>query len=292
MRTKIVLSQSDPFDNKRWRTMVQGICTELDKTNIGIEAISPFGFEVLGNKKFLSKNLKRFYCYIGIPQQKKISKQTELKLIKQFSETLFHSIGTHFPELKTSFILKILQDEFIKLRPNSYIPKDSDKLLDIQVRYVNTEILDDYADYIITTLSALHNEKDEAKFFMNNTRFRSRTFQLYIMQECLYKDYLPHMNEHELLLHKMIFSKIKNNVDIFYNENKLNIPADEAEMQIMQELVKPRLKLMMNEAKNHSDVFKLQSESYHVADTLSLDIGKGMYKDIKEKIKKSYLSFQ
>jgi hypothetical protein len=49
---------------------------------------------------------------------------------------------------------------------------------------------------------------------------------------------------------------------------------------------------MFEEAKNHSDVFNLQVESYHVTDNLQLQIGKTIYTEIKEKIKQSYLKYE
>jgi hypothetical protein len=293
MNTALKIDTIQPFNNGQWRKNINNICDQLDQKYAGIETISPFGFELLGDKQFLNKNLKRFYCYIGLPkQERKISEQATLTVIENFSTILFESIKLYFPLLTKDFILTIHQNKFIKLRSENYIPQCTDKLLDIQVRYTDNSILDDYADYIIATLAALHDGKDEARFFIHNTRFRSRTFQLYVMQECLFSHLLPTMNQSEQDLYKLIFSKINNSVNIFYDTEKLNVQADNEELNIMDELIRPRINLMLEEAKNHSDVFCLQVESYHVTDILQLQIGRKIYLELKEKIKQSYLKYE
>ncbi len=60
--------KSITFCNESWRNFIKKICNLIDKDNIGLQIISPFGFELLGDKKFLCKSIKRLYCYIGIPR--------------------------------------------------------------------------------------------------------------------------------------------------------------------------------------------------------------------------------
>jgi hypothetical protein len=51
---------SKPFNNKLWRKVTTQICNDIDFENL--EAISPFGFELLNDKKFLQNNIRRLYC--------------------------------------------------------------------------------------------------------------------------------------------------------------------------------------------------------------------------------------
>ena len=64
---KIEAKNSELFDNKIWRNLISKICREIDQNCLGLQVISPFGFELLEDKKFLYGSIKRLYCYIGIP---------------------------------------------------------------------------------------------------------------------------------------------------------------------------------------------------------------------------------
>lgn len=68
MLSKLLIKKNNVlFCNKSWRDLLENVCKQIDTNNIGLQVISPFGFELLEDKKFLHRSIKRLYCYIGVP---------------------------------------------------------------------------------------------------------------------------------------------------------------------------------------------------------------------------------
>ena len=107
-----------PFCNISWRNFINGICKKIDKNQLGLQVISPFGFEVLEDKNFLYKSLKRLYCYIGVLNQKEFV-CNPFEISKAFSEQLMLSIseiGIH----PTNVVIFAMQDKFLLLREKQW----------------------------------------------------------------------------------------------------------------------------------------------------------------------------
>lgn len=281
-----------PFKNAKWRAVLTEICNKLDIHKLGLQVISPFGFEILEDKMFLYRKLKRFYCYLGLPKKMKSLNLNVSDLIEKFYKDLSNKIPIYFPELTNDFILIIKQNNFIKLRSNIYKCKINDKLLDIQFRYFDKTLLHDYGDYVISSLTALKDNKDEIKEFGNNSRFRSRTYQLYLMVENLFGYLLPNFSEINHIKYKSIFSKISNTVEIFYDESKLYVPASEDDLLIMNTIIKPRIAMMLEKIVDDKDNIIVKIGSYHGSDKLSILISYKKYIHAQDKIITSYKNFQ
>jgi hypothetical protein len=279
------------FNNRKWRQLLKQISEKTYFKKLGLEVISPFGFEILNDKSFLEKELKRFYCYLGLPKKHEGLVDVET-LVNKFTNEVMHMIEVNFPEYKDDFVLRIERNNFIKLRSNNYFCKRSDKLLDVQFRYFEESLIKDYADYIIASLSALIENKDEIKEFASNSRFRSRTYQLYVMVENIFGYLLPDFNGEEIFLYKSIFSKINNTVEIFYDESKLLVPASEADIHIMNHIIKPRVNSISKKIKRAEDNITIQTDSFHVDDKIQLQISYETYLKAQNKIVNSYTSFQ
>lgn len=59
-------SNIESFNINLWRKALDKAAAQTTAiTNIGINVITPFGFEVFQDKRFLNKPLRRFYCYLG-----------------------------------------------------------------------------------------------------------------------------------------------------------------------------------------------------------------------------------
>ncbi len=52
------------FNNQVWRQLLSEVAKTIDPQ---LQIIAPFGFELTQNLAFLSKRLRRFFCYIGFP---------------------------------------------------------------------------------------------------------------------------------------------------------------------------------------------------------------------------------
>jgi hypothetical protein len=281
-------ASKEPFNNALWREMLNLTSTEVNSFfNLDIETISPFGFEVLMDKRFLYGNLRRFYCYIGT--KKNISQDMQAKVIQYFYEILMQKISSKYSSLFTSIVLVIMKEDFVYLIDKYHDCKPNDKLIDIQLRQVETSILDDYSNYIIASLGGLVMEKGEVKGYRDRAVNRWRFYQLYIMQEELYKQYSPCMSKHEMELFKNISHLASNMIKVFFNNDSVSHEISTHEELLFQELVLPRINILYKVAGgNHKNIMTIHSSSYHVKDDLSLDIDKRMYEDIMLKIKNTY----
>ena len=76
---------------------------------------------------------------------------------------------------------------------------------------------------------------DESKEFLTNARFRNRTYQLYAMMEQIF---FLKMSQNEERLLKLAYKRIKNAIDIFYDDRILYKKADNGDVEILNELNK------------------------------------------------------
>ncbi|HVY53306.1 MAG TPA: hypothetical protein VHA13_02185 [Gammaproteobacteria bacterium] len=279
------------FNNRFWRQILTEVCQKIDGQNIGLQVISPFGFELLEDRNFFSRNLRRFYAYIGIPGRINFEKDA---IASDFKKSLFAKltqIGTQFID----DIVIIYENETLhKLRNNDYICKPTDKLLDIQVRSVEIDILTDYANYIIAILDGLYREKGEGKDYNTCEKQRWRLYQLYIMQETIFGYLLPTMTISEKIAYGSISTMIRNSIQVFYAINTSTSKPSWQEKEIIHHLIKPRIEKMYNavNSENNHPKIKLSCKGYHFADELNLIIDLDIYHRAIDKIKRTYLMLE
>lgn len=287
-REKIV-----PFSNVKWRNFIKNICKKIDKDKLDLQVISPFGFELCENKRFLYKSIKRFYCYIGIPS-KHASICNPDTISKVFSKQLMASIS-EVGINQSDVAIIVAQDKFTYFHEQNYKCSYSDKLIDIQTRVVTDDILRNYADYIICTVDSIYSKKDEPRHFFNNKRHRCRTYQLYVMLEQVFGYLLPEMSVFEKELFSLLFQYIDNSIQIFYTPSELFTIASDREVHLLNSLIHPRVKLMceaIKVASNQGELINLQCDAYHVEGKLSVTINNKIYKEAVEKICSTYLNFE
>ena len=281
-------NQRVPFNNALWREVLNLTSDEVNSFfNLDIETISPFGFEVLMDKRFLYGTLRRFYCYMGTKTS--VSEAIQSKIIQYFYEILMQQLAVKYSTLFPSIVLVVMKDNLLYLVDDQYICKPTDKLIDIQFRQVKTSILDDYSNYVIASLDGLIMEKGEVKGYRNRAINRWRFYQLYIMQEELYRQYSPCMLTHEIQLFKNIPSLASNMIKVFFNSESVVQKISIYEESLFQELILPRVNILYKVANGNSkNLMEINSSAYHVKDDLSLSIDKKMYQDIMLKIKNTY----
>lgn len=281
---------NDNFDNYHWRKIINETCHGIDTSNLNISAISPFGFELLEKKKYLSKKLRRFYIYIGIANNTEIGKN---KVISIFEKKFLKQLSVIDSRMLDDIVVIVKNDLLTKLRNTNYICKPTDKLLDIQVRHVKTDILTDYAEYIIASLSGIHLEKGEGSEFKTNIMWRWRLYQLYIMQENIFGHLLPPMSRLELQNYLKIFGITSNCIQFFFEPNNMFIPPSREENEIIYKLIKPRVAEMLNiiKPKSPETRVKIECEAYHQYDLLHIELDQEYYSDAIDKIRETYLQF-
>lgn len=273
------------FNNQMWRKLLKDTCSVLQSEHPTISAISPFGFELLENKSFLHGQLRRFYIYVG-------EENGSFDLANKFGKVLFEKLLKIDSCFLNDVVILIENDQLIKLKKNDYFCLPTDKLIDIQVRTTQSDVLSDYADYIIASLVSIDQEKGEVAGFRESKKFRWRLYQLYLMHEKLFGQLLQPLTAQQLHSYKVMAYYISNRIDIFYNGNiEETLSADEK--SLVDNLIKPRIKQMIeaitpgvNERK-----FTLQCCAYHYNDKLELTLGELHYQCAVNKIKASYLRY-
>lgn len=280
---------STPFNNLLWRQLLSDVCHDM-KGLYEIEVISPFGFELLEDKAFLHKKIRRYYCYLGIRKTETLSPTMIASL---FRKKLFESLAVNNKKILDHFVIFIEQDNFIKLKSQGYVCQPDDKIIDIQCRYITHNILDDYANYIICSIDSLSNKKSDCADFVYNKRHRNRIYQLYLMLESLFNHLVPQLSHKEKNIYMQIPGLVNNRIDMFFNKDMLDEPATLKESNIYYDLINPRV-LMIKEkikSKNRIENVSITCSAYHVNGELEITIGKDNYHAAKDKIIKTYLQF-
>jgi len=276
---------NNQFNNSLWRWILSQVSTSITKD---LQVISPFGFEVMQDKRFLKSPLRRFYCYIGIPAHCHVAHD---HILAEFNHMLFDLLKKRYPDFYQKIVLKVVQDQFIKLKNETYQCELDDKLIDIQLRTFSISLLDDYADYIICSLPAIYHGQDEPKEFLVNARFRNRTYQLYLMLEHVFGSYINNMTDDQVALFKKSYKKINNAIDIFYNDQALYTLANDEDKVILNELILKRTHDMITALNDANDVITITSRSYHVNDKLHFTLSKTIYDSAKQFIINTYNNY-
>ncbi len=73
-------------------------------------------------------------------------------------------------------------------------------------------------------------------------------------------------------------------VDIFYNDSLLYKTADSGDVEILNELIVPRVERMINHISQMEDLVTITAKSYHVDDEINLVMGKSAYLQAKQVI--------
>lgn len=279
------------FNNAAWRQLLSQVCQDIDVSHVGLEVISPFGFEILkDNKKFLAGNLRRFYCYIGAP----LSKHLDGDMVAaQYTEALLRRLRSMETRMSEDIVVVVQNKNFFKLKEEGYSCKPTDKLIDIQFRSVEKDILTDYANYIITTLGSLLSEEGEFKGHGQDRRLRWHMYQLYIIEEELFGEFISPMNAQQSKIYQTLPKEIKNMIQIFYSPELRYALSDNAEEDILNQLILPRLTLIqaaVNSA-GTTEKTKVTSISYHYGTKLEFTLDSSAYHYAIDKIKNTYLSF-
>ena len=127
--------------------------------------------------------------------------------------------------------------------------------------------------------------------FAENKRFRNRTYQLYVMLESIFGYIVSPMTDSEKLLYQVVLKRITNSIDVFFRDEKLFEVADSNDMRAMHELIKPRVKNMVENIRLGKKIITIRSSSYHVDDNLELEIDESHYNSAMKLIRDTYEIF-
>jgi hypothetical protein len=279
-----------PFNNQLWRTILLETSTIVSAHYpFKLDVISPFGFELLERKRYLSGQLRRFYIYIGVPEQANVNKE---KLTEHFKTILVEKLKRIETNFLDHLIVSVENEKIKRFKENNYICKDHDKLIDFQIRSVNSgDVLSDYANYVIATLHGIHHNKGETRQFETLQICRWRLYQIYIMQEALFGYLLP-MTKHQKALFSHVPYFLSNRIHVFYKSSDFFKKPSNEEYEIICSHIKPRIKELYEIVTDKNSRRKtIKCTAYHVPDCLEIKINELLYEKAFHKIKQTYLAF-
>lgn len=279
------------FPHVMWRHIVDLTENQLKKQIPNIRLINPFGFEVLLSATSAPQKIRKMYIYASVDTE-----ENTFGLGKLILDTALMYLEKHVPKLAHSIIAHIINNQVFLLRPQNYRCQTTDKLLDVQIRKNNKNILNDYADYLLMIHQSILSNSGEIIGWQHSKLNRSRLFQLFLMQEGIFSSYLPNTGKFQNIF-KAIKPFLNNMLGFLYQEKLNNIPVSKEEMHVINTIVIPRCqqvsKLLSDSVNNDNSIAHIETTAFHV-DTetiLRADISKTLYNTLIEKVVHTYRYF-
>lgn len=144
------------------------------QTHAGAEAISPFGFELGGDRSFLRRDLSRFYVLLRLDPGV-AARQRELAV--DFLRALRRDLKRNSPEFARS--VGVWRANRANIELVAGCAEAPLRMVNVLSRVTDDSALGDYADYLVCCARGiLDGRLGEAAAFETSTRARRRLFQL------------------------------------------------------------------------------------------------------------------
>jgi hypothetical protein len=234
------------FSMSAWSAVLQA-ASKTFEPEFGVEALCAFGFELIGDRSFLNKTLRRLNCLVGVRRSADLPAGFEilyaarlLRYLERRDRALFDTIAG----VKIKHLLTAPQIESIMLRRHSpeYECAGSDRIVILSFRSMVSNIWTEYVDDILSRIGMLTTD------FSAQRPPRNRFYQLYAMYETLFGHLVPPMTVEQTEL-KRFLTQTDNSIQRTYDS-----PADRAshpgmvsypwEEMVIRRLIVPRMGLI------------------------------------------------
>lgn len=289
---KIINSDPIAICHRRWRAVLEQVECNLRKIDKRFTVCGPFGFELAWQSARAPTHIRKFYIYTNNPESE--DKDKLAQLVQTYA---INSIHQHYPEIFDDFVVFIKNNSLSLGRSAKYKCKDTDKLLDIQIRNTQKDILADYAEYIVLAYRTILSNTGEASDYKHSIVCRSRFFQLFFMLFQLYYDYLPATMRADLTgIEKKIIPHINNRIQVFFKNawaEKLDI--SDREQDLIDTYVLPLCNFIdqLLESRGEEPTITINTSPYHLTSSvdLSVTVNEDLYNDLVYKVRSSYKNF-
>ncbi|MYM58050.1 hypothetical protein GTG28_02335 [Vibrio sp. OCN044] len=277
------------FNNNIWRKNIDDFCDLISiKYGKNFKGICPWGFEVFNDTNFLKKNIRRYFCYFSVDDMS-MSDYELNEMSKKINFEFYEYIKSKYSLWAQNIVCLLSNESVHKLQPDDYVCGSQDKLLSVTLRK-SDNILDSYADYIICSLSSLNNLIGEVRTYKENMVFRWRTYQLYLIIEEVFKDFIPRLSKFEERLVKVAITFTDNAIQPFYSIDDSCHPIEKVETALFEDFIFKRVKIIADAIKS-SDGNVVNASCFHTTDELSLDIDNEIYEYAVKLIRDTYRGF-
>lgn len=163
----------------------------------------------------------------------------------------------------------------------------------VSVNYIPTnDILLSYAKYVVCSVDGISKgtQPEVLKFHANQVA-RNRVFQMYLMNEEIFKDIMPGFSNDEENMRRKLF-KQDNRIDYFIRPD-ISPPASQEEKHILIHLIQKRLGIMREALLGNvnTDRIVLSLPAFHGKATVSIELSRVLWQKALNLIQSSYIDF-
>jgi hypothetical protein len=273
------------FRLRRWREVLDRVAAEVSEN---CQAICPFGFEVLGDPKFLRGDLTRFYVLLKIaPGDAGISDALGL----EFATSLYSELAEWAPDFARSVqLVRCNRSTCMTGQGDPAVPV---RMINVLCRVTRDPPLTDYGKYVVAAIDGiLTGELGEAHWFERSTRARRRLFQLFQMIDFVFHA----VHSTELAGGKLPGSLVYREELKDFMVGRENQPVRPEERMALEEIVRPKLRelsIRLRAPVNDADRIVRETVGDCYADrVLTINASTGMMTPMIDFIARTYTQFE
>lgn len=222
------------FHLRSWRDLLNRATKDL---SADCEAICPFGFEVFDDKRFLSRDLKRFYILLRVLPEDAGSSD---EIAFEFIDELRHRLAAQAPLFYQS--VGIWRANRVTLPGRSGELSrgiDGMRMVNVLCRITRKPALEDYGRYVIAAVDGiLDRTLGEAASFEQSTRARRRLFQLFqILDRSFHQVFFTKLTTQRLHPRALYENEL-----LDFQRGRENQPVTHEEIESLNHVVLPALR--------------------------------------------------
>lgn len=269
------------FDSIGWREVLH---TALLSSGAN-EVISPFGFEVARDPKYLRGKIRNFYIYLASGEN---DPQKQQYIGEAFANNLVSIIKEKYVNLYEELYQIIIPGKKIEYHTGGY------RTIYIRCREVKNGLLNEYASYLLATVGGIRNYQIKAiNEFKNDPLSRRYLFQLAIIHNYIFEGDVPRLPSEQK---SSLMEHIKRlHIADVSGVDRVNSTSSLEEQLALDNIVLPfadRLNNFINKSISSEDVAAtLRVRDYHGPNELSIQISNSLLQEKIDYIVQSYQMF-
>lgn len=285
---RLPLVSDSIFQISNWRDCLSTAGKKIDQD---IQIICPFGFEILKDRSFLKKEIRRFYLLMKLP----VKKASEIEVISQiYLQALLSEINEQDHIFyKTIVLLRYNRKVTIHLRGSDYKCNNSDRSINLLVRITDLDILEEYARYLIASIFATGQRTlGEIEYFYKDTRTRRRLLQIYLISKKLIKELIHFHQQDDSNIYKM-FRLYNHEFEDFYT-GAVNSKPTESEISILENEIIPTMieySKFLEKVEFNDSLFSYEIEDMYTPKNLQVKISLHKFNILKNHIITTYKTY-
>lgn len=268
------------FDVASWRALLFEVAK---RSGEDIQAISPFGFEILRDRSFLARRLSNFFVYVGTSSRD--SKKKLEEICRSFTEHLVSELMASYVDFLRE--VRLISTPFFKIE----CERSGKRTIYVKCFPCHGSLLNDYAIYMIACIGGIVGGQIKAAIeFDRDPRSRRYLFQLCIIHDALFRDVgggLSSSARNDLmdLIRQLHSAELQ-------GLSRIDSGPSDMELKVLHNLVLPYFRDLcevVRETRSSMDcAVDIRSRDFHGQNWLTLNISKELLTEKVEYVVRSY----